>query len=271
MRLIFLTTILFTLYLTNIFGQKTDFAAKADSLTKLSSSFYDTNPGKFIELRNSAAISFEKAGNKIWQALSYQNIAFAYEEKLKKIDSAICYVNKAIPIWIEINDTNGLANILKYLGMLQGKTGDFTNAKKSINKAILLFEKEDFISGVAVSYFDLASVYENENKLDSCLLFLNKNKHYFETNQDTLRVFNTNNKLFGIYLKEKNYISAADIYEQNSKMEKSDKVYWQHHIDFYRLCKTYFEAVKNTEKYTFYSDKYKLLFDSLTSEGVIIQ
>jgi tetratricopeptide (TPR) repeat protein len=271
MKKIFLIFLAGILYLSNAIGQNTDYNSIADSLSKVSGKFYDTDPKKFIELRSSAAILFKKGGNKTWEALSYQNIAFVYEEKLNKIDSAIFYVNKAIPIWTEIKDYKGLANILKYLGMLEGKIGNFSDAKTSIKKAIDLFNAEGLEAGVAVSYFDLALVFENENKLDSCLFFLNKNKAYFDMNSDTLRIFNTNNKIFEIYLKQQNYKEAKIYQESNTKLEKSEKVFWQHLLDFYKLNIQYFDIINDKEKSKMYSDKQKILRDDLTSKGVIFK
>lgn len=250
-------------------GQTTDPATNADSLVRQSVPFYQTDPQKFIRMQDSAALLFEKAGNRIWQALSYQNIAFVYEEKLNNIDSAICHVQLAIPIWTGLHENKGLANILKYQGMLYGKQGRFGEAKKNISQAIELFRKEGLETGVAVAYYDLGLVYENEHKTDSCIYYINKNRAYFSQVADTFRVFNANNKLFEIYLNEKNYGPAASCYEENTRLEPSPAVFWQHLLDFYQRCIRYFEAIGNAEKVKIYKDKYDAYHKQLKAQGFI--
>ncbi len=141
----------------------------ADSLRNAGNSFYNTNPDKCIQLLDSAATLYKLANNKKQQVYCIQNIAFTYSEKKDDYLRSISYIMKAISIWKELKSIKGEANLLKYLGMLQGKLRYFDEAKTSINNAIRLFNLAEYKAGVAVSYYDLALVYENEGLIDSCL------------------------------------------------------------------------------------------------------
>lgn len=266
MRYIILSIIFINLFSLKFYGQE-----KADSLKNLGTSFYDTNPEKCILLLDSAAILYENLGYKNQQALCYHNIAFAYHEKLDNIEDAIVFINKAIPIWIEIQEPINQANILKYLGMLQGKIGEFDLGRETIEKAIVLFDKVGFKAGIAVAYFDLAILYDNANQIDSSIHYFDKNKVYFESKQDTGRIFTVNNKLFEIYIKTGNFSSVSEIYESNLKLENSSRVYWQQLIDYYRISMNYFELVDNSELYYLNQEKYKQLNDKLTKQGIIVK
>lgn len=263
--LVFVHLLIFKLY-----GQEVKIS-EVDSIRNLGNSFFESNPEKCIVFLNQAAILYEKLGNKKQQAYCYQNVAFAFYEKLDNIDSAISYIEKAIPIWIEMKDTLKYANILKYYGMLQGQSKEFDKGKETIKKAISLFDKVGFNAGIAVSYFDLAILFENANEIDSSNYYLDKNKAYFESIQDTLRIFGANNKLFENYVRTKNYFLASESYKNNLKLENSSRVYWQQLIDYYRISMKYFKLVDNLELYELNQKKYKQLSEKLIQQGIIIK
>jgi len=270
MKHLVLTLAFVNLFILTFYGQETKIS-EADSLRNIGTSFYETNPEKCIKLLENAANLYERLEQKKQQAYCYQNIAFAFNEKLDNIDSSIKYIEKAIPIWIEIQDPINHANILKYLGMLQGLKGQYVNGIETIQLAIALFEKGNFKAGIAVSYFDLAVLYQNSNQIDSSNLYLGKNKAYFETKMDTGRIFAANNKLFENSLKIKDYGTASEIYEYNLKLEKSNRVYWQQLIDYYRISMKYFKLVDNSEFYSLNQEKYRQLSEKLTQQGIIIK
>jgi len=251
-------------------GQETKIS-EADSLRNRGNSFYDSNPEKCISLLDNAAILYAQLENKKQQAYCYQNIAFTYYEKLENVDSAITYVDKAVSIWKETQDTLKEANLLKYLGMLYGEKGDYSKGVETIRKAITLFENNNFKAGIAVSYFDLALLYDNASEIDSSIYYFERNRAYFETKRDTFRIFRVNNKLFESYIKKKNFISASEIYECNLKLEKSSRVHWQHLIDYYRISMDYYKLVDNSELYDFNQEKYNQLSAKLIEQGIMIK
>jgi tetratricopeptide (TPR) repeat protein len=154
--------------------------------------------------------------------------------------------------------------------MLQGKKEEYTKGVETIRKAITLFENNNFKAGIAVSYFDLALLYDNASQIDSSIFYFEKNKAYFETKLDTFRIFLVNNKLFESYLKKQNLASASKIYEYNLKLEKSSRVHWQHLIDYYRISMDYYKLVDNSELYDFNEEKYKQLSKELKEQGIVV-
>jgi len=270
MKRLCLILVFVNLFIFKFYGQEVQIS-EAESLRNLGNSYYETNPENCIVLLDSAAQLYEILVNHKQQAYCYQNIAFAYNEKLENIDSSINYIEKAIPIWIEIQDPINHANILKYLGMLQGQKGQYSKGIETIRQAITLFDNGNFKAGIAVSYFDLALLYDNTNQIDSSIHYFDKNKVYFESKQDTGRIFTVNNKLFEIYIKTGNYSSVSEIYKSNLNLENSNRVYWQQLIDYYRISMNYFKLVDNSELYDLNQEKYKQLSEKLTQQGIMVK
>lgn len=241
---------------------------KADSLMNIGLSFYESEPLKFIEFMDSAATLYAVSNNKKQLALCYQNIAFVYQEKILDLKKSEEFAIKSINFWHEINDTLKEANILKYLGLIQGELGKFAEAKSNIKSAIVKFNSKNFLAGVAVSYYDLGLVYEQEEQFDSCIYYLNLNKSFFESKHDTSRIFNVNNRLFHNYVTTKKFEEAKDIYMSNFLFEKSSKVRWNQKLDFYQFSQVYFFNINNEEMSKIYLNKYEILRDSLSQKGI---
>ncbi|OFX68097.1 MAG: hypothetical protein A2X14_01480 [Bacteroidetes bacterium GWD2_33_33] len=240
----------------------------ADSLMNLGYSFYNTEPLKFINFLDSAARLYDIAECLKKQALCYQNIAFVYQEKLQNFNKAEEFTLKSISNWREINDTLNEANLLKYLGAIQGELGKYDIAKSNIKCAINKFRLKQFNAGIAVSYYDLALVYEKEERSDSCIHFLNLNKKFFEAKNDTFRIFNVNNKLLYTYIKTNNFEQIEQLINSNLSFQVSQRVRWNQKLDFYQFSNEYYTKIKNETLSNDYLNKYKTLKDSLIKEGV---
>ncbi|HKR04321.1 MAG TPA: hypothetical protein VJY62_06745 [Bacteroidia bacterium] len=243
----------------------------ASALTKLAQFYYDKYPDKSIEYNNAAADLFSKLGDTRWAGFSTQNIAFAYYEKKDNPSKAEEYMKKALVYWEQMNDTLGEANNIKYLGMLQGKLHKFDEAKGSIWKAINKFESRNYKFGTAVSYFDLASVYEDENKKDSAIYYLKKAKEFWETVSDTFRLFGINNFCFRLYLADKKLREAYNSYTANNTMIKCEAVYWLDKLNFYNYSQNYFSKKGEKKREENYRILYTALKDSLTKSGIQIK
>jgi tetratricopeptide (TPR) repeat protein len=243
----------------------------ADSLVNLGYSYYNTSPITFINLLDSAAILYEKDDCKKKLAKCYQNLAFAYLEKLNEFDKAEEFSTKSILIWNEISDTLKEANMLKYLGLIQGKLGKFDLAKSNISNAIHKFELKKFKAGLAVSYYDLALVYEKEENYDSCIYFLKLNKEFFQTKKDTFRIFNANNKLLLNYTRINNFEVGEQLINSNLSFQKSSRVRWNQRLDFYEYSNKFYTKVKQEKLSFIYLNKYNALKDSLIVNGMYIE
>jgi hypothetical protein len=233
--------------------------------------YYDRNADQSILYQDSAAIYFSKAGNQSFVALSYQNIAFAYEEKKNEPSKAIPYVNRAIDTWITLKDTVNLANILKYLGLLQSKTNDFVNAKSNMDKALELFRAKRFIPGQAVCYFDMAMLYKARGYEDSTIFMLYKARDIWYQLKGYSRIQVINNQFIDLYTKNKSYSNVPAFIDDNIKLTKKKEINWQNRLNFYHLTANYYAQVNQTDEAGEYTKKYEKLKSKLSEKGIAVE
>lgn len=238
---------------------------------KLGGYYFNKNPQTSIEYNKTAAELFVKAKNKQWTALSFQNIAFAYEEGLNNYQEAIKYVDKALPIWREIKDTMGEANILKYLGFLYGKIKEFTKAMSYIDQAIVKFRSKKFEQGVGVCYFDKSLVFFEMNNIDSCTTYLYKAKVIYKKNNESARLFLVNNKLMRIYINNDDYLTAKDFFDENEKIASKIDIYGVHLLEFYEMSELTLKRTNFLDRAAVYAKKYSDLKKKLEDEGIKIK
>jgi tetratricopeptide (TPR) repeat protein len=238
---------------------------------KLGNYYYNKSPQTSIDYNKAAADLFMKAKNKPWTALSYQNVAFAYEEGLSNYREALKYVEKALPIWREIKDTMGEANILKYQGLLYGKIHEFSKAKVAINQAIIKFRSKNFEQGVGVCYYDLSQVYFEMGNIDSCMAYLFKAKTIYKKNKESARIFLLNNKLMGIYINNDDYLTAKDIFDENEKIAATSDIYGEHLLEFYSISEITLKRTNFLDKASAYEKKYSDLKQKLEQQGIKIK
>lgn len=115
----------------------------------------------------------------------YTNIGLI-KIKLKEYDEARTYLNKALEIDIEQNDTWGIANNRENLGMLSLATGDLKQARAYFQQALDGFREVNTISGIANNHNLLAEVYIKEENYEAALTELEKAKALFEEADDQL-------------------------------------------------------------------------------------
>lgn len=240
----------------------------ADSLKNIAYTYYDTNPTKSIEYNDSAIQIYKQFDDNRNLALCYQNVCFAYYEKLDNPKEAQSFAIKSIDSWHLEQDTLAEANMIKYLGLVQGDLGLFSEAKSNIKKAIFLFDTKGFKAGVAVSNHNLGLIYKQEGKMDSCIYYLNLNKRFFASMNQYKRVFGVNNELLECYLQLNNLDEAEKIFNSNKEIFNEYQIYWQDQISFYRISKSYFERTGNKELLEFYHKKYTYLKDSLSKQDI---
>lgn len=234
---------------------------------QMGSYYYSRKPEKCIDYQLKAHDLLMMAGNKKMAAICYHSIGFTYEEQLKDYQNALVYIEKSLPLHQELKDTAELANMYKYMGYLKGKLGRYEDAGKDAAKALSTYNSIGDDDGVAVSWFDLATIYSSENKNDSAILYYNKAKTYWNENCAG-RVFLINNKMIPLYIQDRPE-SEVDLIKENEDLLK----YKMHHtmrLPFYKLCIDHYTRNNDKQKAEEYTTLHKHLVDSLNSKGIVI-
>lgn len=245
----------------SIVAPKADNMQRAQIKNKLGFFYYNRDYYKAIGYFESAGFYYNKSGDK-HEANCYLNIASIYDEKLGLNRPAIQYLYKSLSVGERVKDTLYQATILKYLGALKGKEKDFTSGKKDIQKAINLFESKNFRRGTAVCYYDLAIVYFNEYKLDSCILSLNTSKRIQQEFKSIDRIVGINNYLLKVYLTKQDLTNFRIIRNENEENIKNEDVKNVDRIAYFQVLVEYFELIKDFTNQRLYLNKISKLNDS---------
>jgi len=248
-----------------------DMAGRAAVNDQLGAYYYTRNADKSIAYFQKARKCYLVVDNKKRAALCLHNIAFAYQEQKKNIPEALKYTQLAIKEQTALKDTLSQANMYKFLGMLQGKMHHYPEAKKSIGRSIMLFSLKSYSRGIAVAMRDLAMVYSDEHKMDSCIMNLLKAKEIWKGYTDTLRIFNLNNSLLDAYLLSNNPAKARDMILENREILTQKQVYFKDKLDFYQSANKFFNKNKENNMADAFARDYKILSDSLVREGINVQ
>lgn len=185
-------------------------------------------------------------------AFKIQNEAFLLDEMECKFDSARILTEKALEIWRYIDDTLNQANLLKYLGYLNGHLGKLDLAKSQIHEAIKFYKLKNAEYGVAVSLFNLSRVYEYQHNIDSALYYANRSKEFWTIQKDAGRLLSLNNHLLHLYSLSGSSENYEILIEQNNRFVEAPDIYWQNELDFYFVTSELYEKhnlIREQEKF----------------------
>lgn len=244
-----------------------DVGAQAQVNEDIAHYFYERDADKCIEYMLKAFRLHTSVNNKKKASICLNNIAFAYEEQKKDIAEAMKYTKRAVIAHTELKDTLAMANMYKYQSMLYGKLHDYDKGKKSAVKAIQLYTAKNDNSGLAVSCYDLASVFEEERQYDSSIALLLKAKEIWKQNgNEASRIYGNNIALLRIYAKVNKMEEAEEMVQQNIALEAGE-IHYSEKLKFYKESKDYYTKNKDKETAKIYKEKYSTLQDSLKGEG----
>lgn len=245
-----------------------DVAGQAAANNAAGGIYYSRDADKAIMHLQKARDQYTSLNNKKMAAYCMQNIAFAYEEQKNNVPTALDYTRKALQLRAELKDTMEQANMYKYQAYLLGILQNFTAAKKSAWQAIALYKAKNFGMGVAVSYRDLATVYEEERKTDSCIYYYLKAKATWkEANGEISRIYGWNNDLLRIYTAGNKLPEAGEIFAENEAIDATG-FYYTDKLNFYKVSNMYFAKSHDDKMATKYMVKANNMIDSLRQKGI---
>lgn len=226
-----------------------DSLEKAVAFKQLGSLAFEDYSTYSIRFFDSAQVYFKRLNKVKERALCLQSMAFVYEEKQENLDKGLEYAQSAIPLWQSINSETDEANMLKYIGFIYGKKEQYDTAFVHINRAIEKFGRLNNQRGVAVCYFDMASVFKQKMETDSCVHYLSKAKKIWISFETPSRIFKINNELLNIYIGYKATNNINTIIAENDALYLADlknAIYWRDVDSFLIICIDYYD--KNNDK-----------------------
>jgi len=233
-----------------------DDSKKAVIFERKGGRFYNIDPDSSLFYFSEAAKYYKKLNNTFNYAQCTQNIAFVYDEKFDKKREALKYAQEALRAWEKEKNDDKIANMLKYMGYLNGSLHNFTEAKSQICQSMKMYEKTGFIQGVAVTKLNLAKVYENEQKYDSCIINIRSAKTIWidQKEKGLSRLFNLNNYLLRIYQHVDSLDNMKNILNENELIFNKN-YFWKDQNDFFDFCFRYYSSIGEIVKANSYQTK----------------
>lgn len=213
---------------------------------------------KTIATLTESASFFENQDDELNAAKCYSNIASAFAE-LENYDTAITYSEKALRVFSDHNLVQFELITLPNLATQYFKKGDTIKAIGYYNKAETLAKNLDNKRSLSMIYNNLGNLHLDSDS--------EKAKSYLEKAYSLKKELNlqsgieiTESNLGYIYLKNKEYSKAIPLLEKASNAIKGKQL-----STLYSYLKDAYEGLNNTEKALVYSEKSRVLNDSLLS------
>ncbi len=207
-----------------------------------------------------------------------QDIAIAIQNKGQDMDARrfqykknMAAIDKAIALFTALNDTLNTANNRKFKGYLLGRAEKFADAKKEIKAAINLYSLAGNNVSVAVSQFDLARIFEFENKPDSALYYARLARNFWQSQHVALRVLIINNMEVSVLLKQNQPEKAKTVQEISAGLIKNPDMHWQAIIDFYFTSMLLYRTLNDIGTAGSYQQLYLSKIEELKSSGIMVR
>ena len=107
----------------------------------------------------------------LYQADANNNLGLIYLD-VGLYEIAKLYMEKALSLYKQVKGNKAIGNIWLNLGQIHFKLGEISQAKAAINQAIPMLLDEANSNSSAHAYLIAASIFEQEQKLDSASYFL---------------------------------------------------------------------------------------------------
>ncbi|WP_298508458.1 tetratricopeptide repeat protein [uncultured Kordia sp.] len=213
---------------------------------------------KTITILTESAAFFESQNDELNAAKCYSNIASAFAE-LENYDTAIEYSEKALRIFSNNNLVQFELITLPNLATQYFKKGDTIKAIGYYNKAETLAENLDNKRSLSMIYNNLGNLYLDSDS-EKAKAYLEK--AYSLKNKLNLKsgIEVTESNLGYIYLKNKEYSKAISLLENATSAVKGKQL-----ATLYSYLKDAYEGVNNIDKALEFSEKSRVLNDSLLS------
>ncbi|MFI1771729.1 tetratricopeptide repeat-containing sensor histidine kinase [Thalassobellus citreus] len=201
-------------------------STKVETSLKLIKSLYEIKEYdralKYIVLSEKLSSSLNY--NKGIAEITYYK-ALIYAAKDDYINATSGY-NKAKELFIQLNDTLGVANVNNSIGLIEIKRGNYAKGLKHLLSAIKELEGRQLNKELSLAYCNIAKAYYKINDYDQAIDYNLKALYIQELLNDIIGTSKTNNQLAELYSIKKEYRKAIDYYEKviEGNVEANDTI-----------------------------------------------
>ena len=202
-------------------------------------------------------------------ALTLQERAQWLEGNVRDYKKAAQTADMAIRLYQALGDSLNLAFTKKNKGLLLVRMGKNTAAKTELREAIQLYRLKNTGAGVAAAQFDLARLFEYENRQDSAIYYAEQSRNYWKEQEDNLQIIVINNMLAYHLLQLTKTEKAQLIYNESKLLLAKQPVHWQPLLDFYFTSMLLFRQTNDASLVAYYQDLYFNKVEALKRDGIV--
>ena len=163
------------------------------------------------------ARAFERLGEKYNQALMYNQLGLAYEDR-GDYDRALEWYEKSVEIKKDIGDRAGLAATYNNIASIHYNRGDYKSALQRFEEAAKILEELGDRAELATTYNNIGEVYRACGDYDRALEWHDKARKIREEICDSAGMATTYNNIGLIYYARGDYERALEWYEKARKI-----------------------------------------------------
>ncbi|MFT3912069.1 MAG: hypothetical protein QM737_21770 [Ferruginibacter sp.] len=228
------------------------FAQDAATLLK-----YERRSDTLVMKLKSKAISDEEKKELKNIAYGIQNHGQLLADQLGEYATSLKYIDKAIELFISLEDTVSEANNRKFKAFELGMLGYYPAAKAEGKTAIRLYSIKNNPAGVAVSQLDLCRVYDQEQNLDSAIYFCKLSLNYWKSTTNNFRIFGMQMMLIHLFTASKQYDDAKLIQKDCEKFIGNKDIGPRELKDLYMVLIKLYKATNQNDQEKIYRQKLK--------------
>lgn len=147
-------------------------------------------------------------------ARANNNIGYAYSIQGRNVE-ALSYYNKALKIFEELNDIDGISKLSNNIGGIYRFAGNFKEAEKLYVKGLALLKGTNDSLGVAVFENNLGAVYKNLGNHSKALTHFKNSERIRRKLNDENGLASTLNNMGSLYQKTQKLDSAAQCFVES--------------------------------------------------------
>jgi tetratricopeptide (TPR) repeat protein len=190
-------------------GRDNDYAS---SMVKIADVHINSkNFDKAIESVEEAVIYAEKTSDEELLMRSHYYFSLAYRGKFE-YKKALEFTNRSLEIAEKTENIWFMGNCLNAIGDLNEMMGNFDTALENYQKAREIYEESSLTPGLAIVYFNLASMYKVNGNYDKALDYLNKSLVISLETKNDFMIKENYMGLYGIYNLLKDFKKANEYY-----------------------------------------------------------
>jgi serine phosphatase RsbU (regulator of sigma subunit) len=219
----------------------------------------------------------EEIKDSIGIANTYINLGFNYL-KVDDYKNALAFFTKSYEIREKIKDFNGLANSCNQIASVHQKLGrneldenkrnlHLTKSYELFNKALELNQQVDNLSGVAESYINIGSYFQQKNDLNQALSYYLKSLEIHNTIDDIRGKIETKNKIGNIFLIKGKLVEAEKFGKEAHEMAMSIG-FPQDINESSKLLYHIYKKKSDAKNALFYFENHILMRDSIRNDDI---